>query len=109
MPASFVLGPVDVVRPAFGDHLTRNEIDSQIRALVRANGAAVECGDTDAKDQAQDEQDAQPLPTENEFYEFLDEFHIFLVKSKAFRVRRGSPYSIRRTSFSIESNTPIGL
>ena len=108
MPVSFILDPVHMVRPAFSDHFARDKIYSQVRALVRADGAAVERGDADAPDKSQDEQDSKPFSFKKEFYKFLDRFHV-LGRGKVYRVRRRSPNFVHHTAFSVESNTLIGL
>ena len=72
------------------------------------DSTAVERGNADAPSKSQDKQDAKPFTFKKELDDFSDKFHI-LVEGKVYRVRRGSPYSVHRTTFSIESNTPIGL
>jgi hypothetical protein len=48
-----------------------------IGALFGADSAAVECGNANAPGESQDKQDAEPFFSKKEFYEFLDEFHVF--------------------------------
>ena len=58
---AMALNHVKITGPAFGDHLSRGEVDRQVCALLRPDDAPVERGNADAPDESQDKQDPEPL------------------------------------------------
>ena len=75
MPMPHILNPVNMIGPAFSDHLASLQVDSQVCSLSGADSAAVERGDADAQSESQNKQDAEPFLLKKELDDFLSSFH----------------------------------